>query len=121
MKHIEDSIHKSIMQFLWRALPSDCLAWHTPNQAGTRTIAETKRLKSMGVLPGIPDILIWNAKDSRLIGIEVKSPKGVLSKSQKQLFPKLDSLGIPVHVCRSIDEVQAALDIELIELKVRVY
>jgi hypothetical protein len=66
-------------------------------------IAEGARRKARGCIAGLPDI--WIAHQGRVRCIELKAMSGRLSDSQKWLHPKLEAAGIPVAVCRSLDEV----------------
>lgn len=59
--------------------------------------------------PGVPDILgIWQG---RMLGIEVKAPKGRLSESQHRFIDSINREGGLAFVARSIDDVIDGLDI----------
>lgn len=106
MRHAEDALQAAVMRFIRHALP-DALAWHTPN-GGRRNPREAARLKGMGVTPGIPDVLIL--ADGRLYGIELKTKTGRIRPEQRAVIERMDSLGCPVAVCHSLDDVQSALE-----------
>lgn len=55
--------------------------------------------------PGSPDIIV--VEDGRYIGLEIKKPTGVQSKSQKEFQKKLEEAGGEYHLIRSIDDVLA--------------
>ena len=119
MNRPEEQAHRAIVQFLAYTLPSGWMFWATPNQRGTRTVAEAQILKSLGVRPGIPDIFILGP-GSRLIAIEVKAPPVMLkrgpskaspriSEEQHRVIAQLGALGVPTLIARSIDDVESAL------------
>jgi hypothetical protein len=62
------------------------------------------KLKAMGVVPGIPD-LVW-VYGGRVIGFEIKTPKGYTSDDQKRIHRIWQANGIDVHVVRSLIEFQ---------------
>lgn len=115
-KFVEDALQKQVIEYLRLALP-DAVIWATPNQAGTRTVGETRRLKGMGVLAGFPDICILH--ETVLTCIELKAPGRSLSDVQKELHPKLRAAGAIVHTCKSLEQVQAILELEGFQLKAR--
>jgi hypothetical protein len=73
-------------------------------------------LKAMGLKAGFPDIIIsvpfqnGMLKTSLMVGLELKSPDGVLSHSQKLQHAALERSNWHLFVCRTPEEVLAALD-----------
>lgn len=68
-----------------------------PN-GGSRNIIEASKLKRTGATAGIPDLAIL-MPNSKMIFIEMKKSKGgVLSKSQKDIIPKIENLGFTVLI-----------------------
>ena len=70
--------------------------------------------KARGVRAGTPDILLWWLFDRRYprhgFGtIELKSPRGVLSITQRAFLDEFDTVGGRWAVCRSVEDVEAAL------------
>lgn len=99
----EDQIQATIVDlFRWRYAG---LVAAVPN-GGSRNLFEAKKLKATGVLAGHPDLIIYSPRGVYLV--EVKTPKGPLSKSQKQLFPELQDLGNDLAIVRSIDDADRA-------------
>jgi hypothetical protein len=92
------------------------LAFH-PANGGKRDLREAKRLKGLGVRPGVPDVMIpWPAGGAEYepfiwngLAIEMKSAKGVVSAEQKQWHDRLRSAGWQVNVCRSFDEARQVI------------
>lgn len=115
-KHDEDDIQESVCTFLRWSLPVDATYWHVPN-GGKRHRREAARMVRLGVRAGLPDLHI--AYRGRLYCIELKTPTGQLSESQKQMIPKLVKCGVLVEVCTSLDEVVATLDLWGIPLSAR--
>ncbi len=104
--HPEDDLHMAVAQFLDLALPHDA-AWTTVEHGGKRSKRESGRLKAKGVKPGWPDILIVYGQ--RAYTIELKAPGGRLNKNQKIRHPIIRNAGVPVAVCRRIEEVEGTL------------
>jgi Holliday junction resolvase len=68
-----------------------------------------KQHQGLGSTPGIPDIIgVWKG---RLLGIEVKTQRGIVSASQKQFIDRINSEGGIAFVARSVDDVIEALDL----------
>ena len=107
MNRPEELIHRAIVRFLGHALPADAVCWHTPNQRGTRAKWEAALLKGLGVLPGIPDLLILSG--GRLIGIEIKAPGGSLTAIQKETQERLRKAGAWVATVRSVEDAEKFL------------
>jgi hypothetical protein len=72
-----------------------------------RSLKVAQRLKGLGVLAGFPDLAIcWRG---RLICIELKTDKGVVSVAQRETHRVLLYCGAEVMTCRSEVEVEAQL------------
>lgn len=102
----EDALQASAYEYLCRALPAGSFAFH-PANGGFRLPTEAKRLKCFGVLPGAADLLIVHRRC--LYAIELKSPKGVVSYAQLDFETLCHRAGVPYAICRSLDQVEAAL------------
>lgn len=102
MRHIEDTLQMSVADYLRYQFPT--LLWfHTPN-GGKRHPREAARLKRMGVLPGVADILLfWK---SGMGAIELKSDIGRQRDTQKEFMLKWVANGGRYNICRSIEDVQ---------------
>ena len=70
------------------------LIFHVPNE-GARSKAEAMKLKSMGVLAGVPDLILLKP----LCGIELKMERGTVSPVQKELHILWGANDVPVYVC----------------------
>lgn len=109
MKRPEESLQRQVASFLRATVPAPPMGpvwFHVPN-GGARSRAEAGIFKAMGVRAGMLDLVfLWR----RSFLIELKGPNGSLSLEQKATIADLELLGIPTFVCRSMDEVQAALN-----------
>lgn len=106
----EDAIHAAIVQYLQLVLPKKALVWHTPNTFPTAKIQFHAKLKRMGRLAGIPDLLVLF--DGNLIGLEVKAKGKYQEPHQRFIEDAFDQNGASYYVVRSIDEVKEALVLE---------
>jgi hypothetical protein len=103
----EGEFHKSVAQWLdWMLMPP-ALYTTFPAGWGKMDKATAGRLRGSGLKPGFPDILVFHG--GRCVGIELKVGKNAESEEQLVMFPLLKAAGVNVYVCRSIDEVFAAL------------
>lgn len=133
MNRPEEALHKALVAQLRARLPKPWLVFH-PANGGARTKAEAGILKAMGVLAGMPDLLLigpgvpvtenlrgeqWPAP--RVIAIEVKAPpimlkSGAVSKAKPNVSPEqqaviaqLGECGVPTLIARDLDETLEAL------------
>lgn len=82
------------------------LLYAIPN-GGSRNIIEATNLKKEGVKAGIPDLCLPVSKGVySSLYIEMKSEKGILSESQKDVILKLHKFGNAVRVCRNWEDAR---------------
>lgn len=77
-----------------------------------KNLIQGARNKRMGYKAGWPDLMIvWKlkGKNPRFGFIEVKTPDGILSDSQKELHPRLMFMNVPLRVMRCHDDGMKAL------------
>ena len=80
-----------------------------PN-GGRRDAVTGSRLKAEGVKAGVPDIfLAKSASGKHGLFIEMKTARGRVSESQRNLFPLLEAQGYGVAVCRGWREAAEAV------------
>jgi hypothetical protein len=103
----EEAIHVSILAYLRAVLEPPAKVLH-PANGGARSKATAGRLKAMGVLAGVPDLMVL-LPPARLLLIEVKGPRGRVSPEQQAFARDALAMGFPFAVVRSIDETRAAL------------
>lgn len=104
----ERSVQLVVAELLDRCLPPGYRWMHVPNVSGTRTKGENKRLKAEGVKAGAADVLVLTPA-GRFIWIELKSADGQLSAAQRGWRDWCQSIGAPWALCRSAEDVVAAL------------
>lgn len=109
----EDEVHWSIKAWLEAVLPG-CFVMHIANgfhaEGDRRERARhVARLKSLGMVPGAADLLIFT-RDGRPFFIEVKRPKGgVVSDDQIAFGAAVTERQVPWRVCVSVDEARQFL------------
>jgi len=109
----EDATQIAIVNYLRQVLPADAIVFH-PANGGLRSKVQAARFKAMGVVAGIPDLLVL-VSPGRAIFFEVKRPAGVNQRkgseslSQIAMRWKLHGLGFDCATVHSIDDVRNAL------------
>lgn len=104
-----------------QALQIACVKWfryqhhdeiliHIPN-GGYRTAIESLKFKQMGVLAGVPDLLLLkNSGKYGALFIEMKSGNGKLSDSQKSMIGRMESKGYKCEVASSFEEFKRIIE-----------
>ena len=137
MNRAEEKLQRQLVAYLRAALPAPWIVFH-PANGGGRSKAEAGILKAMGVLAGMPDLLLIGPGDpSRvdvingwrvtkayyplIVAIEVKAPPKMLksgkqsaakpsvSDAQRDVIATLGQCGIPTLIVRDLDEAIEAL------------
>jgi hypothetical protein len=99
----EARIQAAIVEWI-RTVAPDLIAFH-PANGGLRGKAEAARLKWIGVLAGVPDIVILGHGGQAWL-IECKTIDGTLSAEQRAIRARCVALGIPFGIARSIDDAR---------------
>ncbi|WP_316176173.1 VRR-NUC domain-containing protein [Bradyrhizobium sp. SZCCHNRI1073] len=107
MKRPEQAIHQAVVAHLRARPESGVFFWHTPNE-GKRGFVNAAHLKAMGMIAGVPDLLIL--KDGRLYAIEFKAPGGRLTPSQRLVIDRMRECGATAIAAFSIDEALVTLE-----------
>lgn len=102
----EDHVQASIVEWARLVLPH-AIVCSVP-LGGLRTKREAAKLVWTGALAGIPDLFIA-LPGGRVLWVEVKAAKGVLSPQQKAMHAALSDLGHTVVVARGVEDVRTAL------------
>ena len=71
--HREDDLHRAIVGMIAVEAKPGVVAFH-PANGGKRGKAEAGRLKGMGVVAGIPDLIV--VADGKAYGLEIKTEAG---------------------------------------------
>jgi hypothetical protein len=104
----EQQIQRAVLEHLaWRGVPG--LWWcHVPN-GGYRTAVEATIFKSLGLIPGVPDLLLVHG--GRLYALELKVESGRLSPTQVETHERMRQAGAIVATAQGIDEALAWLEL----------
>lgn len=102
----EANIQIAIFDYL-RTVAPQLLVFH-PANGGLRSASEAVRFQRMGVVPGVPDLVLVEPGGTVRF-IEVKAPGGSLRKVQKAIRDRLHSMSVSCITVQSIDEVRLAL------------
>lgn len=129
MNRPEEKLQRQLVEYLRTALPKPWIVFHIPNGGG-RSKAEAGILKAMGVLAGMPDLLVIGPVGTlsaaygghgNAIAIELKAPprrlkRGGVSKAQpsvsdaqRAVIAQLGACGVPTLIVRDLDEAVRAL------------
>lgn len=114
MRRPEQALQQAVYKYIRYAAPH-VLVFHVPNgmRAGGRNpIATGAIFKSMGVVPGVADLLLFWKEVGIHAGcgaIELKAGKGKLTDHQVSFSVQWTKLGGKYAVCKSIDDVEASL------------
>ena len=71
------------------------------------------RERSRGLVAGVPDLVIIDARERRVLFVELKSAKGSLSEPQKVWADWLVRMGYPWSEVRSLRALDLALELHL--------
>ncbi len=103
----EAQIHKAVVQHLiQRGAPS--IFWFHPANGGRRSWSEGKSFKAMGVVPGVPDIII--IKGGETFGLELKSLSGAVRPSQRLCHAAMQEAGATTAIAKGLDEALVTLE-----------
>ena len=98
----EDRIQQDIYLWFHNEYPKlRGLLFH-PANGGSRNSREGAKFKSMGVFPGVADLLF--IYDRQLYAIELKTPKGSQSEVQKYWESRVKKEGVYYTIIRSLEE-----------------
>ena len=105
MKHHESNLQIQCVRWFRYTYPK-LLIYSVPN-GGIRTQRNARTLKAEGALAGVADLVVVNGKGEHLY-LEMKTPKGRQSETQKAFEEKCKTLNVPYKVIRSGMEFMAA-------------
>lgn len=105
----EDSIHKTVMEWVNLHPIMKGLVLHIPNE-GRRSLSFGRDLKTKGMRAGVFDLFVMMGRHGYFgAWIELKSKNGVLSEHQKSFKADAESQNYYTAVCYSVDEAINAL------------
>ena len=101
----EQQIQRAVVQYLGiMENLGELTFFHVPN-GGRRTKAEGSIFKSLGVRPGVPDLVLL-FPGGKCAFVEIKADKGRLSAAQKAFRNTAEAMGFPFLEARGVDEVE---------------
>lgn len=104
----EDGLHAAVAQILRIVLAGQPVPWtHFPAGGYRLTRAAQARLSRLGLAAGWPDLILLHKGST--FGIELKTQHGRVSPAQRMQHARLRGAGMEIAVCRSVDDVLAAL------------
>lgn len=110
----EQQLHMAVADYLRVVLIAPAFFSTFPSGGGGKTRGGI--LKGMGLMPGMPDILIFHpyphvghGAAPLVVGIELKAARGSQSKEQRAVEGAFRANGMNYHVCRSLEDVAAVL------------
>lgn len=110
MKISEDALQRQcISWFRWKYPSYRLRLWHSPN-GGSRNVIEATKLKSMGVVPGVCDLLLTVPKNGYAgCFIELKVGNNSLSANQ-EAFIKAHEKDYSCHVVYSLEQFETVIN-----------
>ncbi len=106
-RHPETQIQKSVLQHLSLRGAPGVFAFH-PANGGWRSPIEAAILVGMGVVPGVPDIIL--IKDGQTFGLELKATSGRLTPTQVDTHKRMRAAGAIIGTAVGIDQALAWLE-----------
>jgi hypothetical protein len=103
----EQVIHKTVIDHLAARGASGVFAFHCPN-GGARSPIEAAILKGLGVVPGIPDLIILTA--GRIFALELKAPGKKPTPTQARAMEAMGRAGVTVSWVAGLDPALAQLE-----------
>lgn len=108
----EDALQIAVANYIRLQYPN-VLFFHVPN-GGKRNVIEASKFKRMGVLSGVPDILMFRETEFgdyiSGLAIELKIKPNKPSKNQLEVISKFRSLGFVVEVCYDFESTIKIID-----------
>ena len=112
----EADFQQQVFAYLASALDDD--SWFSAIPLGGGGALRGALLKATGTKSGIPDVLVIS--DGRAVWLELKRKGGHASDAQLYCHEQLRRAKSPVSVCRTLDQVEAALRAAGVKLKARI-
>lgn len=107
MKRPEQAIHKAVVSHLNARSYPGTFFFH-PANGGKRTPFEARLFKALGVVAGVPDLIIL--KGGHVFALELKSATGRLLPSQEQTIWAMHAAGAEIAIAKSLDEALVTLE-----------
>jgi hypothetical protein len=103
----EAAIQRAVLEHLRLRAAPNVFYFHPPN-GGARRPIEAAILKALGVVAGVPDIIL--VKGGRTYGLELKAPRRRLTPVQRAAHAALGAAGAEVATADSLDTALRQLE-----------
>lgn len=97
----EDNLQSTCFQWHWNNFPAERRKLFHVNQKARNAI-EGNRMKAMGVVPGVSDLIYLSSAGP--VFIEMKSETGTQTKEQKEFETMVTAMGYKYFICRSFEQ-----------------
>ena len=105
-QHPEQTLQRAAFEHLaWRGA-AGVFCFHVPN-GGWRSATEARIFKSLGVIAGIPDLILIHG--GQVFGLELKAEGGRLSPTQIETQERMRAAGVTVATAIGLDAAIAQL------------
>jgi hypothetical protein len=111
----ESALQLAVIEFLGLSLCQPAAFFAVPNNP--RNAVAGHNAKALGLRKGAPDLMIF--AQGKTLGIELETPGGRVAPEQAVMLDLMRQCGVFTAVCRSIEEVEAALINAGIKIKAR--
>ena len=106
-RYPEQRLQKAVLEHLrWRGVPG-LFAFHVPN-GGWRSPVEAAIFRALGVVAGVPDILI--IRNGRVFALELKTGHGRLTQTQAETQQRMRTAGATVGTAVELDAALERLE-----------
>jgi hypothetical protein len=105
----EDQIQQQIVIYFRNYIKG--MIFSVPN-GGSRNVAEAKKLKNTGLLPGVADLIIL-LPNAQTIFIEVKTDKGKQSEVQHIFEKNVSQMGFKYFLVKNLEDFKNIFDLLL--------
>jgi hypothetical protein len=103
----EEGLQRQVMAHVDSRSARGTFVFHVGN-GGKRPRIEAAILKGLGVRAGVPDLICIKA--GQVCALELKAPKGRLSRDQHETIAALKAAGACVEVASSLDDALGHLE-----------
>jgi hypothetical protein len=106
----EDQLQIQVIRYL-QIQYKEKIFFHVPN-GGSRNVIEASKLKKMGVLAGVCDVLVLNPMGSyNGLAIELKIKPNRVNENQINFINKLEKINWYTKVCYDFETAKNVIDV----------
>jgi hypothetical protein len=100
-------MHQAVVAHLRARAEPRVFFFHCPNE-GKRGFVNAAALKAMGMVAGVPDLIILKAGE--MYALELKAPGNTLTPSQRLVMERMEDCGAQTSTAHSLDEALVTLE-----------